>query len=88
MWKEKIFDAYNRSWLEEIDDDVLDFTHKTSKYMLNHIKKQFLSLTNTYKKDQLRGKYFPWKPEEDIAVYFMKLHKEQERLENCRNKLG
>ena len=31
MWKEKIFDAYNRSWLEEIDDDVLDFTHKTSK---------------------------------------------------------
>ena len=26
----------------------------------------------------------PWDPEEDIAVYFIKLHKEQERLKIVR----
>ena len=47
MWKGKIFKAYNRSWLEEIEEKVLDFTHKTAKEMLNHINKQCLPLKNT-----------------------------------------
>ena len=28
-----------------------------------------------------------WDPEEDIAVYFIKLHKEQERLKDGQNQL-
>ena len=31
VWKEKISKAYNRSWLEEIDNNMIDFTHKTAK---------------------------------------------------------
>ena len=35
-------------------------------------------LTNMEKKDKLNETEFPCKPEEDIAVYFTKLHKEQD----------
>ena len=31
LWKEKIIDAYGRSWLEEIEDDVLSFAQKNGK---------------------------------------------------------
>ena len=37
MRKEKILQAYDRLWLEEIEDDVLDLTHKTAKEMLEHL---------------------------------------------------
>ena len=33
------------------------------------------------KKDQFKKTEFLWNPEEDIVVYFTKLHKEQEQLE-------
>ena len=33
------------------------------------------------KTEHLKGMEFPWNLEEDIAVYFAKLHKVQERLE-------
>ena len=49
---------------------MLNFTHKTEKYMLDHLKKECLQLNNTEKKDQLVEMDFPWNPEEDIAVYF------------------
>ena len=54
--------------------------HKISKEMLNHLNEQCLLLTNTEKKYHLKETYFPWNTEEDIFVYLMKLHKEQERL--------
>ena len=59
---------------------MIDFTHKTAKYMIDHIKKQCLTSANTKKKDQLRDMEFPWNPEEDIIMKSTKLNKEQERL--------
>ena len=50
--------------------------------MLDHIKNKRLSLTNTEKKYQLKETKFTWNLEEDISVYFAKLHKEKELLEN------
>ena len=37
--KEKILKAYDISWLEEIEDKVLNFTHNKTKEMLNLLKK-------------------------------------------------
>ena len=48
--------------------------------MLDHIKNKRLSLTNTEKKYQLKETKFTWNLEEDIAMYFTKLHKEKELL--------
>ena len=45
VWRGEILEAYNRSWLDEIKDEVIDFTHKLAKDMLDHIKKQRLSIT-------------------------------------------
>ena len=59
---------------------MIDFTHKTTKDMLNYLKKQCLSLTNTENIEQLRETELMWNPEEYIAMYFTKLHKENERL--------
>ena len=80
MWKEKVLKAYKILWLEEIEDKVIYFTHKTAKYMLDHINKQCISLTNTNTKDHLKETDLLWNPEEDIAMYFTKPHKEEERL--------
>ena len=60
---------------------MLDFTHKTEKDMLDHLKKQCLSFKNTEKNDQLKETEFLWNPENDIVVYFTELHKKQELLE-------
>ena len=54
MWNEKILEAYNRSWIEGIKDKVLEFTHKSAKEILNHLKNKCLALTNTEKKEQLK----------------------------------
>ena len=54
---------------------MLNFTHKTEKEMLDHLKKQCLALTNMENKEQLKETDFPWDPEEDISMYFTKLHK-------------
>ena len=62
-------------WLKEIKDEVIKFTHKTAKDILDHLKIKFLSLTNTKNKDQLKVTDFPWNLEEDIAMHFTKLHK-------------
>ena len=35
---------------------------------------------NTDNMEQLKETELPWNPEEDIAVYLLKIHKEQERL--------
>ena len=84
VWKENILEAYVKSWLKEIEDRVLDFTHKSEKEMLYHLKKQCLPYTSTENKDQLKDTEFQWKYEEDIAVYFTKLHKDQEGLKKVR----
>ena len=59
-----------------------------AKAMLNHIKKQCFSLTNTESKDLLKVTELPWNPEEDIAVYFTKLHKDKELLIKVRINWG
>ena len=44
--KHLIITSYNACLLEEIKDDVLDFTHKTAKEMLEHLLTQCMKLTN------------------------------------------
>ena len=80
VWKDNILKAFNILWLEEIKYKDLNFTQKTEKEILDHIKKEYLLLTNTENKEELKEAEFSWMPEEDISVYFTKLNKEQERL--------
>ena len=80
MWKEKIIEAYGRSWIKEIEKNVLDFTNKMAKEMIDHNKNECPSLTNTDKKDQLKEKEFTWNLEEYISLYFTKIHIEEELL--------
>ena len=58
--KMKIIQAYKRLWLEQIEDDVINFTQNMEKQMLDHIKNKCLSLTNTEKKYQLKETKFTW----------------------------
>ena len=44
--KHLIIAAYDAFYLEEIEDYVLDFTHKTAKEMLVHLLTQCTKLTN------------------------------------------
>ena len=78
--KHLILTAYDACWLEEIKDDVLNFTHKTAKEMLAHLLTEFIKLTNQEKLAKLKETEFPWLAEEDVSIYFNKLDKEQERL--------
>ena len=80
VWKEKIPEAYERSLLKEIKYEVLNLIHKSKKDIIGHINNQCLSLSNMEKKEKLKDMEFPWNPEEDIAVCFTKLHKEQDWL--------
>ena len=51
---------------------MIKFTKNISKEMLDHLKKQYLSLKNTEKKDKLKLMKFLCNIEEDIAIYFTK----------------
>ena len=62
--KHLILTAYDACWLEEIEDDVLDFTHKTSKEILVHLLTQCMKLTNRKKRAKLKKTEFPWLTEE------------------------
>ena len=44
--KHLIIIAYDACWLEEIEDDVLNFTHKRAKEMLAHFLTHFMKLNN------------------------------------------
>ena len=72
--------AYDRCWLEEIEDDILEFTIVSAMEMLAHIKTQCLKMTNRYKKEQIKNTEFLWLADEDVTVYFAKLEKEQQKL--------
>lgn len=72
--------AYDRCWLEEIEDDILEFTVVSAMEMLKHIESQCLKMTNRDKKKQIKNTEFPWLAEEDVTVYFAKLEKEQQKL--------
>ena len=64
MWKGKIIEAYDISWLKEIKDKMLDFTHKLEEEMLYHLNNQCLSLNNMENKGQVKETKLPWNPEE------------------------
>ena len=49
-----ILTAYDVCWLEEIKDDVLDFTHKTAREILAHLLTQCMKLTNSEKRANLK----------------------------------
>ena len=72
--------SWNKSYFEKNKDKVLKLTDKTAKEMLDRLKKQCLPLKNTEKKYQLKETEFLWDLEEDTAVYFTKLHRDQEQL--------
>ena len=46
----------------KIVDKVINFTHKSGKYILDHLKKQRLCLTNTKRKEKLEETVFLWNP--------------------------
>ena len=78
--KDLIVKAYKSCWLEEIEDDILEFTVVSAMEMLNHLDTQCLKVTNREKKKQIKNTEFLWLADEDITVYFTKLEKEQLKL--------
>ena len=79
--KQLIIKAYTPCWLGEIKDVILEFTVKSAKEMLDHLVTQYMRVTNREKKKLIRNTEFPWLSEEDVTVYFIKLEKEQVKLE-------
>ena len=73
--KQLIVKAYAPCWLEEIEDNILEFTVKSAKNMLDHLVRQCLKVTNREKKELIKNTEFPWLAEEDVTVYFTKLDK-------------
>ena len=61
-----IFTEKDTCWIEEIEVDVLNFTHKTAKEMLAHLLTQCMKLTNQEKCAKLKETEFPWLAEEDV----------------------
>ena len=52
--KHLIITAYDACWLEEIKDDVLNFTHKTVKEMLAQLLTQCMKITNRENRAKLK----------------------------------
>ena len=52
--KHLIITAYNACWLEEIDEDVLNFNHKTAKEILVHLLIHCMKITNREKQAKLK----------------------------------
>ena len=86
--KQLITFAYDLCWLKEIEDNFLDFTHKTEFEMLKHLLSQCLKLKNREKIAKLKNTEYPWISEEDLALYFAKLKKEQAKLKKDGCHLG
>ena len=78
--KQLIVKAYTPCWIEEIKDDILEFTVKSAKEMLDHLVTQCLKVTNHEKKKLIKNTEFLLLAEEDVTVYFTKLEKEQVKL--------
>ena len=78
--KQLIVKAYAPCWLKEIEDDILKFTVKSAKEMLDHLVTHCLRVTNREKKKLIKNTEFPWLAEEDVPVYFAKHEKEQVKL--------
>ena len=75
--KQLIVKAYAPCWLEEIEDDIIEFTVKSAKEILDHLFTQCLKVTNREKKKLINNTEFLWLAKEDVTVYFTKLEKEQ-----------
>ena len=71
--KQLIVKAYAPCWLEENEDDILEFTVKSAKEMLEHLVTQCLKVTNQEKKKLINNTEFLWLAEEDVTAYFAKL---------------
>ena len=78
--KNLILKAYETCWLEEIEDDILEFTVVSAMEMLDRLNTQCLKVKNCDKKKQIKNTEFPWLADEDVTVYFAKLEKEQVKL--------
>ena len=78
--KNLVVKAYESCGLEEIEDDILDFTVVSAMEMLDHLNTQCLKVTNHDKKKQIKNTEFPWLADKDVTVYFAKLDKEQVKL--------
>ena len=72
--------AYDLCWLEEIEDNVLDFTHKPAFQIMNHLLSQCINLTNREKPEKLKNTELPWLADENFAIYSAKFKKEQAKL--------
>ena len=68
--KQLIINAYDLCWLKEIEDNFLDFTHKTEFEMLKHLLSQCLKLKNREKRGKLKNTEFTWLANKYVAIFF------------------
>ena len=78
--KQLIVKAYAPCWPEEIEDNILEFTIKSAKEMLDHLVTQCLKVTNREKKKLIKNAEFLWLSKVDTTVYFTNIEKEQVKL--------
>ena len=80
--KEQLEEAYEESYLEALKDDLLGFTHVHVNQMLTHLTEQCLALTTGDKKKKLKQIELEWTPGDDIRVFFSKVQKLKDELED------
>ena len=52
--KHLILTSYDTFWLDKIEEDVLNFTHKTAKEIMAHLLIQCMKITNREKRTKLK----------------------------------
>ena len=80
--KGELEEAYGESYLEALKDDILGFTHVHVSQMLAHLSEQCLAITTKERKKKLKQIELEWTPGDDIRVFFTKVQKLKDELED------
>ena len=78
--KEKIAEAVDEEWLEEISDDILGFQNKTVQEMLKHLEDRGGKIDYIDIQAMKKERDAPWDTNEHIVVYFTKVERVNKRL--------
>ena len=81
-YKEQIATAYDESYLEALENELLGFTHVTVSEMLEHLREQCLAMTSREKKQKLKEVNLEWEQGDDVRVFLSKVQKLQEQLQD------
>ena len=62
FYKDAVAAAYDESYFEALKDKLLGFTHVTLSEIIDHLRKQCLTMTSKEKKQKLKEINLRWEP--------------------------